>query len=341
MDAAGELAELRALSAEVGADPSLVQAAGGNTSIKQDATMWIKASGTWLAQALERDIMVPVDLGALKTRLAVDDPACDSCTAFIRADLNPHGLRPSIETSLHAAMRQRVVVHVHCVETIAWAVQAKPESGLATCLTAFEWIYVPYRKPGLALSKAIRARLKPATDVVVLGNHGLVVAAESIADAGALLRKVVAALTRPVRHAPPPDLDLLRTLSSEAAYRLPGDEAIHATATDPVSLGFALEGTLYPDHVVFLGPGVTAIKGRSAIPVGNTVPPLVLVEGKGALVSKGAMPAVEPMARCLADVCARLSPGDSIQALTAAEEAELVDWEAERYRQSLKSAPRA
>ena len=43
-----ELDRLRKLSARVGSDPLLVQAAGGNTSLKDKGVMWIKASGTWL-----------------------------------------------------------------------------------------------------------------------------------------------------------------------------------------------------------------------------------------------------------------------------------------------------
>ena len=47
-----ELLALRELSSALGADPSRTQGAGGNTSIKRDGAMWIKASGTWLAEAL-------------------------------------------------------------------------------------------------------------------------------------------------------------------------------------------------------------------------------------------------------------------------------------------------
>ena len=46
-----ELQALRILSASVGADPLLVQGAGGNTSLKQAGLLWIKASGTWLMNA--------------------------------------------------------------------------------------------------------------------------------------------------------------------------------------------------------------------------------------------------------------------------------------------------
>ena len=116
-----EFEALRQLSARIGADPLLVQAAGGNTSIKQDSVMWIKASGTWLMDALKRDIFVPLDLAALSRALAEDSADCENCLSFIRQDLNALSLRPSIETSVHGLMSQKVVVHVHCVNTIALA----------------------------------------------------------------------------------------------------------------------------------------------------------------------------------------------------------------------------
>ena len=58
--------DLRALSARVGADPLLVQGPGGNTSLKADGLLWVKASGAELADALTRDIFVPVQLPALR-----------------------------------------------------------------------------------------------------------------------------------------------------------------------------------------------------------------------------------------------------------------------------------
>ena len=41
------------------------------------------------------------------------------------------------------------------------------------------------------------SRMRPGVDVLVLGNHGLAVAADTVEDAEALLDKVVAAVTRP------------------------------------------------------------------------------------------------------------------------------------------------
>ena len=216
-----EFQALLALSAEVGADPTLVQAAGGNVSLKRDGVLWIKASGTWLKDALERDIMVPVDLAALLAALARGDEAAERAQGFVIESANPGGLRPSIETTVHSAMPQPVVLHVHCVETIAWSALADAEAALAAPLTGLNWAFIPYVRPGLPLARAIEARRRAETDVLVLGNHGLVVAAETVAAAANLLRAVTDRLRRPARAAGPPDMDRLQDWRRAAASVCP------------------------------------------------------------------------------------------------------------------------
>jgi rhamnose utilization protein RhaD (predicted bifunctional aldolase and dehydrogenase) len=324
-----ELEQLRKLSARVGADPLLVQAAGGNTSLKDDGIMWIKASGTWLKDAQARDIFVPLDHAAIMSALAQNDPSCESCTSFVRTDLNSTGLRPSIETTVHALMPQRVVVHVHCVNTIAWAIRADGEQRLAEKLSGFNWAYIPYARPGLPLAGAISARLRPGIDVLVLGNHGLVVAASTVPEAEALLGKVVSAVSRPVRAATPPDRSALEKLCAGTAYQPALSDETHALATDKLALKRGHTLVLYPDHVVFLGVGVaTSFDGN---------PPLVAIPGQGVLIHKDAKPAIEPMGRCLADVMRRVEEQDELVALTGDDIDRLVNWDAEKYRQTLKA----
>lgn len=341
-----ELQALRALSARVGADPVLVQAAGGNTSIKEDGILWIKASGTWLAKALTDDIMVPVSLEALYEGMRAGHPDAEKATPFVVTERNPSGLRPSIETTVHAVMPQTVVVHVHCVETIATAVRMDADRLLADRLAGLNYAHIPYVKPGLNLSNAIASRLKPDTDVLILGNHGLVVAAETVEAAGALLRDVSGRLAAPARTAPAPDLDALHRLAQGSAYGLPEDAHVHAAATDLTSCEIAAGGSLYPDHVVFLGPAATvAAPGQSAaeaaadaMKAGRPEPVLILFPGKGALLAVGATPGAKALARCLADVTARI-PGEApIRYLTPEEDAVLLDWDAEKYRQALNAA---
>jgi rhamnose utilization protein RhaD (predicted bifunctional aldolase and dehydrogenase) len=341
-----EMTLLKALSAKVGADPLLVQAAGGNTSLKQDGVMWIKASGTWLQQAQERDIFVPVGVDPLLSALERDDPACETCTDFVRGDLNRLALRPSIETTVHASFAHRVVVHVHCIETISWAVRDDAEERLAERLSGFQWAFVPYRRPGLPLAKEIRKRLKPDTNVLVLGNHGLVVAAETVAEAESLLRQVVHAVVKPARPLTAHDVSALAKFAEGSVYSPSADPAVQALAFDTEGLSQVRKGTLYPDHIVFLGAGIAMVESSETPKLaaerigraGRPEPKLVVVPGKGVLLPSDATPAMHAMARCLADVAARLKSDDPIRTLTLEDELALVNWDAEKYRQALPAA---
>jgi rhamnose utilization protein RhaD (predicted bifunctional aldolase and dehydrogenase) len=336
----GEWAALLAVSERVGKDPSLVQGPGGNTSLKADGVMWIKASGTWLAQAREKSIMVPVDLARLLAAFEARDPACETCVDFAMADLNPSGLRPSIETTMHAVLPQAVVIHVHCVDTIAWACRADAANVLPALLDGLDWRLIRYERPGVPLTRRIREAIGPATDVLILGNHGLVVAGKTVAEAEARLAEVCARLRRPVRAAPPADLDRLAAVCDVEGYGPARDSAVHAVGTDPERLAIARRGSWYPDHVIFLGAGTVVSDPGEALSAalartGRQRPPLVVVAGAGVLVAREATGGAQALARCLADVTGRLSPSEPLKPLDAADEHALLNWDAEKYRQSL------
>ena len=346
---APDAAALVALSARVGADPLLVQGPGGNTSLKQDGVMWVKASGAALADAARRDIFVPLDVAALRAALANDDPACETSLAFVPARLNASGLRPSIEATMHALLPQRIVVHVHCVATIAAAIRAEPLPFLQEHLAGLDWIFVPYRRPGLPLTQAIRERLQPETRVLVLGNHGLVVAGDSVGDCAALLTDVQARLERAARDGAaqpalpasiaPLDTAALSGLARGTDYAPADDPAVHALALRPNRLAQAASGSLYPDHVIFLGPSVEVLKPGETLArklaLARPGPQrLVLVPDRGALMPRAASRTARAMARCLADVLARAAPGMEPNTLSTEDEAALLNWDAEKYRQS-------
>ena len=231
----GEYRALLELSAALGADPLSTQAAGGNTSIKRDDIMWIKASGTWLADALIRDIMTPVRIEPLRQALANGDPRAQSAVDFVDASQSSRGLRPSIETSVHAVIPSTIVVHIHCVNTIALAVRSDAENAARARLEPLpdvEFTFVPYVKPGLSLAHAISERSTPRTNVLVLANHGLVVAGETVAEVAERTRRVSAAFSSPVRRAPDADLERLAAIVEGGDYRLPADCGAHAVALE-------------------------------------------------------------------------------------------------------------
>ena len=85
--------------------------------------MWVKASGTWLSEARTGDIMVRVDAAGMAAALAAEDPLARDPANFLEVHASPAGLRGSIETTMHAAIAWPIVLHTHCVATIAVAVR--------------------------------------------------------------------------------------------------------------------------------------------------------------------------------------------------------------------------
>ena len=324
-----------AFCATAGKDPLLVQGAGGNVSWKDGDTLWIKASGTWLADAAEKDIFVPVDLAALRTALAAGDYAV---TPVVRGE---SALRPSIETLLHALMPQPVVVHVHAVEVLAHLVRADCVGDLRTRLDASPaWVAVPYRKPGEQLARAVSEALAGGdASIVFLQNHGVVIGAASPAE----VMTILAALIDALRCAPvvtqPPRVPPAQFRIGETTYTPLADVHVQQLATD-ASLFARLpsQWALYPDHVVFLGAHPSVVDDlaglEQAIAQGQGAPELVFVRGLGVFAQPGFSNAKQVQLRCYFDVLVR--QGDApVRTLSDTDIGELLNWDAEQYRMSL------
>jgi len=116
------------------------------------------------------------------------------------------GTRASIETAMHAVMPHRMVLHTHCVDTIAWAVRQDAPIHLKARLHGLRWQWVPYVPSGLALAQEIQRALSAfGTDVFILGNHGLVLGGDDCRAEEDLLFDVQRRLTIHPRHAPHAD----------------------------------------------------------------------------------------------------------------------------------------
>jgi rhamnose utilization protein RhaD (predicted bifunctional aldolase and dehydrogenase) len=311
--------EVIAYCACVGADPLLVQGAGGNVSWKDGDTLWIKASGTWLADAARKDIFVPVDLAHL--RAAIDSGDMDVTP---RA-LGDGSLRPSIETLLHALMPQPVVVHLHAVELLAHLVRADfPLSVEARLGDSVRWVATPYCKPGLALAQGVAAALTRRSDaqVVLLQNHGVVIGAQSTEEVDAILQLMLARLA----SAPLPPVASESDAGAGPSYTLVADEGVQQLARNPALFGhLGRHWALFPDHVVFLGPKAHTAPGAE----------LVFLEGDGVYAKSGVSVAKLAQLRCYYDVLARHTDGSALATLTDSDVAALLNWDAEQYRMAL------
>ncbi|MDE0210346.1 MAG: class II aldolase/adducin family protein [Boseongicola sp.] len=313
--------EFRALSARLGKDPLQVQGPGGNTSVKDDNVMWIKASGTELAHAERQDIFVAVDR-AVALAEAHGSAGDGSCRAAV---LDPHvTLRPSIETTFHAALDHAVVVHTHSIATLTHAISPEGCAAARDKLRGLPFVIVPYAKPGLPLTKSIMSKATAETTVVVLQNHGLICCGNSVAEVSELLGDVEARLAMPhraVAYSPPE-----ASPSSGLEWASEG-----WMAEQPRTCTLAISGSYYPDHVIFLGPGGLPVDGHTG------TCPAILSEGVGIALRTDASSSQRAMLRCLSDVLGRLPKEWSASPIGPQAEAELLNWDAEKYRQALAS----
>ncbi len=326
------------LSAELGRDPLLIQASGGNTSVKEDGLLWVKASGKELARAHDEPIFVPVDFAGV--RAAIDRDESDPATPHV---VGSTSLRPSIETTLHALLPHRVVVHVHSVNTLAWTTREDGPARIGEAMDGLAWAWVPYRRPGLPLTRMVQEVLDEDTDILVLQNHGLVIGGDGAGEVDTRLREAERRLLVPPRPTSGPGAGLSASSDESDEYAPAQAAVVHALGTDPDCFRKARGGALYPDHVVFLGPEAPiAERGRSWDEARDDYrarhrepPQYLIVEGEGVLLRRDHNFGVAEMLECQAEVLARVGADVSLRYLTDTEVAELMNWDAETYRKTL------
>ncbi|MBI5922473.1 MAG: class II aldolase [Betaproteobacteria bacterium] len=328
-------AQLRAYCARIGADPLLVQGAGGNASWKDGGTLWVKASGTWLADAEINDIFVPADLTHLRRAITNSNY---SVTPKVVGSSNG---RPSIETLLHALMPHKVVVHLHAVEILAHLVRENPIEDFKKLIgDSIKWVCVDYFKPGADLAEAVAEQLatQPDVDVVFLRSHGLVIGGEDVERIESTLCQLLSLLKN---RTLPPSTDI-ESATPDSTFQIGGyvpcgDKEVNQLAIkDEFVSRLQTEWALYPDQVVFLG-GEAAIIGRSfelsdLDKVSETNPPYVFSIGKGVYESLTISAAQKAQLRCYYDVLVRQEVAGKLTSLNNDQIASLLSWDAERYR---------
>jgi rhamnose utilization protein RhaD (predicted bifunctional aldolase and dehydrogenase) len=311
-----ELTQLRELSARVGCDPLLTQASTGNSSMKLDGVLWIKASGRWMADAKREDILIPLNLAEVQKYVKQ------------RIDPGERYTNASIETAMHAVLPHRVVLHVHCVNTIAWAVRQDAPVKLEHQLDGLRWQWISYVPSGLPLACAIEKVLSASPDVAVfvLGNHGLVIGGDDCGAVEDLLSQVQQRLAICPRQRGPIDYAALAEIVDGSSWDLPDDDAVHALATDAFSRAILSGGLLYPcqsilSNTITLGlfRPVSCADLADQWETIYSPRPFLIIEERGVIVRKTMKPAHRAMLSGLAQVIQRTSPSAPLRYLTEEE----------------------
>lgn len=358
---------LVALSREFGANDAYVLAGGGNTSVKDADTMYVKASGTRLG-TIDAEGFVPLSLTVLNRIWDKTYPADTNAREdAVLSDMNDaravpgDARRPSVESLLHGFFPYPFVVHTHPA-LVNGLTCSKSGEAIVSELFGDTAIWIPVIDPGYTLAKHVReaalanmAKTGIFPRIAFLQNHGVFVAGSNPAEIRGLYGMIMNSLGAKVRETPAgladssePELALVARVAADA---LPGAVCETFTGEDikrmtaDSALWSDLEYAITPDHIVYFGYRTLLVRdaaeAREAIPAfakrEGFPPRIVAVQGKGA-VAVNTSPAKASEARSLfgdqvkVAVYARSFGG--MKAMPEANVNFIRTWEAEKYRAS-------
>lgn len=155
--------DLDSYSSLIGVNTFMVQGPGGNTSFKDAKTMWVKASGTRLSDAITNEIFAGVSV-----------VTGDSEETF-------NQLRPSIEKDFHLLIPFPYVIHTHSLRAISMGI----ESNFGSKRSDFpRFAFVPYARPGTELCNLIAKEIDfKAHSAAILQNHGFLTWGKTMEEA--------------------------------------------------------------------------------------------------------------------------------------------------------------
>ncbi len=263
-------------SRRFGADANFVLAGGGNTSYKDENYLYIKGSGSALADMTEDKFvkMNRASLAAMWEKNYSDDTT--SREAEVLADLmaarevGEEAKRPSVETLLHDLFCQKFVLHVHPAVVNGLTCSKSGRDGAMKLFPDCVW--VDETEPGYVLASLCRKALAKykertghAASLVFLQNHGVFFAAESESELDALVIRVMGKLYSAVNRRPdfaPVEFDAEAVSSLAPALRMlysaDGKAVVKFTA-DRETMRFAASREAFdvlvkpftPDHIVY------------------------------------------------------------------------------------------
>ena len=191
------------LSHEFGT-PNYVKGGGGNTSFKNETTLWVKPSGTTLA-GLTEETFVTLDRAKVNELYDVETPAESHAREqlvknFMGEAVRNDAGRPSVEAPLHNILETKFVVHTHAL-LVNGMTCAK--NGEAVSKRLFpDALWVEYIDAGYTLCMELKGRIDQykaehgkAPNLIMLKNHGIFVSGDTAEE----IRSLYAGVIDPLR----------------------------------------------------------------------------------------------------------------------------------------------
>lgn len=232
------------------------------------------------------------------------------------------GLRPSIETAIHSLLPHKYIAHVHSLGAISRAISKNASQHLDELEVDATKAFIPYVKPGIPLANAILEKLEQSkllnlqNLIILLGNHGVIVASENISEVTQLIIQIENIWN------PGPILPELEIEYSDiwSMLFLPG--TLNSNQSK-----FLTQGPLTPDQIVFLG-------SKPFTDWNNQTP-----ESKVSVMSDGSVWVNSSLSNDAIEIVssfvriAKLLPfEEELVYLSEADVYELLNWDAEKWR---------
>ncbi len=249
------------LSREFG-DVDYVKGGGGNTSVKNEVSLWVKPSGTTL-MGLTPDTFVQMNRAKINELYEVETPRESAAREelvknMMAAAVENDAGRPSVEAPMHNVFSAKYVVHTHpaLVNGLTCA-----REGEAACNRLFpDALWVEYIDPGYTLCMEVRKRIQqfvrdngtePA--LLVLQNHGIFIAADTADEIRALYGRVMDTLSNEYAKAGVSETLEITDVPEDPDTVMQIRELFADAAGYLVSSGlFAyVPGPISPDHLVY------------------------------------------------------------------------------------------
>ncbi len=253
-----------------GNNSDMVLVGGGNTSVKDDKVMYVKASGHALS-SIDESGFVKMDMDAMRGiwnkdySTDTDEREEQVLSDMMEARCEGETARPSVEALLHSLLKDTFVIHMHPALVNGLTCSQQGEE-IMRQLFGTRAVWIPLVNPGYILAKTVKDAIavheeefKVYPDMIFLQNHGVFVSGDSLVRINAIYEEIIDILEKELIRTPDQNLVVIDTKRSEIMgeavegkwFEVYNRELIRflldVKSFNPISSSFT------PDHIVYSG----------------------------------------------------------------------------------------
>ncbi len=253
-----------------GSNSDMVLVGGGNTSVKDDEIMYVKASGYALG-TIDETGFVKMDMRAMR---AIWDKSYPSDTEereelvlsdMMAARCEGETARPSVEALLHSLLKDPFVIHMHPALVNGLTCSQKGEETMRR-LFGIRASWIPLVNPGYILAKTVKDAIAVHEeqyhiypDMIFLQNHGVFVSGDSLVRINAIYEEIMDILGKELMRTPEltsividtKRSDIVRTAIGCECFAIYNRELVRFLLNEQTFT--PLSSSFTPDHIVYSG----------------------------------------------------------------------------------------